>query len=69
VPCCAIIGEASSYSRQELIQRPTTDNVQRVRDFETLSPKSKVSIKPFPSGLRDPCKRGGRKIEVARGYR
>ena len=42
-------------------------NVQRVRDFEILSPKWDVFIKPLPSALRTLCGREGRKTIRARG--
>ena len=32
--------------------------MKTVRDFGALSPKYAVFIKPFPSGLRDLCRRG-----------
>ena len=39
----------------------------RVRDLRTSNPKWDVSIKPLPSRLRDPCRRGGRKTVRVRG--
>lgn len=40
------------------------DNVQRIKDLQTSNPKWDVSIKPFPSGLRECCGReGGRMLE------
>lgn len=40
--------------------------LQRVKDLGTLHPKRDVSIKPFPSELREPRRRG-RKILRASG--
>ena len=54
---------ASSFGRLEEIQRPKPDNMQRVRDLETLSPKQNVSIKFLPSRLwRSGGRRGGKCI-------
>jgi hypothetical protein len=39
----------------------------RVRDLETLSPNTDVSIKSISIKLRGPCGRGGRKDVNARG--
>lgn len=52
--------ETSSSNRWEH-RDPQPDLVQRVRDFETLSPKWAVSITSLPSGLREAHGRGGRK--------
>lgn len=38
------------------------NNVQRVRDLDTLSPKWEVSNKPLPLGLRELCRRGSKMI-------
>jgi hypothetical protein len=37
------------------------DNMQRVRDLETLNPMRVVSIKPLLWGLRELCRKKGRK--------
>lgn len=39
----------------------------RVRDLGTLSPKCDVFIKPLPSGCREHCGRGGKKIVWSSG--
>ena len=44
-----------------------TDIIQRVRDPETHSLKGDISIKSLCSGIRGPCKRGGRKSVRGRG--
>jgi hypothetical protein len=36
--------------------------MQRIRELGTLSPKWNTSIKYLPSGLRELCRREGRKI-------
>lgn len=59
----------SHWQRSCLMQRMGTntetylqaDSMQRVRDLGTLGPKWDVSIKSFPSGLRKPCGKEGRK--------
>lgn len=38
---------------------PQSNNIQRVRAPRTLSPKRDVSIKFFPHGLRELCRKGG----------
>jgi hypothetical protein len=38
-----------------------------MRYFRTFDPKWNVFIKPLPSRLRDPCRRGGRKTVRVRG--
>lgn len=43
------------------------DTVHRLRNFGTSSSKWGVFIKSLPSGLRDLCERGGRKIVGATG--
>jgi hypothetical protein len=43
--------------------------MQRVRDLETASPKQDISIKSFPSGPSDSCRKGGRKSVRAREKR
>lgn len=45
---------------------PQLDNGQTVRDFEKLSPKGNVSIKPHSSRLRSILRRESRKILRAR---
>lgn len=40
---------------------------ERVTNFGVLGPKSDVSIKPLPPGLKDLCGRGSRKIVGASG--
>lgn len=40
---------------------PQPDNMQRVKDLGTLSPKMEGSIKFFLAGTRKLCGRGGRK--------
>jgi hypothetical protein len=65
MPCSAIIREASSCSRWEQIET-NSQTVFRVRDLGTLSPND-VAIKSLPSGLRELCRRKGRKSVRARG--
>jgi hypothetical protein len=38
------------------------DNIQRVRDLETFTPKWVDSIKSISPRLRELCSKGGRKI-------
>jgi hypothetical protein len=45
---------------------PQLDNEQRVRVRGKLSTKWDVTIISIPSGLREPCRRGDRKIVRAR---
>lgn len=40
---------------------PHLDNVKRVRDLVTVSPKWKVITKYLPSWFREDCEKGGRK--------
>lgn len=44
----AFIREAASFTRLELTRDAQVDNVQRVRNLKTLSPKCDVFIKPLP---------------------
>lgn len=62
-----ILREPSSWSRRGQTQRPQPDNMQRGRDLQTLSCKSRVSIKSFPPGFREHCGRGGRKRVRGKG--
>lgn len=55
----AIIREASSYKRWELLCT--------VRNLGTLSSKWDAFSKLLPSGFRESCERGGRKSVRARG--
>lgn len=48
-------------------RNPQLDDVQRIRDFGTLTPKWDVFIKLFPSGPRELCRGGGGEILRARG--
>ena len=57
----ALIREASSCSRWELTQRPTTQQCEG-----SESPTWGVFIKPLPSRLRDLCDRGERKLAIPR---
>ena len=65
VPCSAIITEACSYSTNTETHSQTM--CKRVKDLCLLSPKREVFIKSLPSVLRDPCRRGGRKIIPTKG--
>lgn len=67
VLCSANIRESFSCSGWEQIQRLQPDNVQRMREPGTLSPKWDIAIKLRLLGPREPCRRGGRKSMVARG--
>jgi hypothetical protein len=58
VPPSAITREASSYSRWELTQNPTTEqSSEREKKPEILSPKWGVIVKCFLSCLRELWKR------------
>ena len=57
----------SDIIREANTETPKSDNIQRVRDLKTLSPKMVVSIKSLPLGLREPFGRGDRKSLRARG--
>lgn len=48
-------------------EEPQLDNIEKVRDFGVCSCLNRMSITPFPSGLRDLCRRGGRMIARIRG--
>jgi hypothetical protein len=41
--------------------------MQGMKDLRIFSPKCDVSMKSLPSGLREPCRKGGRKNVKARG--
>lgn len=51
-----LVGYGKDYRYLQL------DNLQRIRDFGTHSPKWDVSTKPIPSGLRELCEKEGGKI-------
>jgi hypothetical protein len=62
-----IIREDPSCTIWLLVRDPQLYNVQRLRDFGTLSYKWDVSTKPLSSRLMDVCRRGYRKTVKARG--
>lgn len=53
--------------KPEHIYKPQPDIMQGVRDLGMLSPEGDVSIKAFPSGFRELCRRGGVKRVRGRG--
>lgn len=66
VPCSVIIREASSHNTGRNIQRLTAKQCLE-RDNGTLSYVWDIPTKSFPSGFRELCGRGGRKILRFRG--
>lgn len=50
------------------LQKPQSDIIQRVKELETLSPKSEFLIKSFPQGSRNPVKKEAERMsELFRG--
>lgn len=64
VPCLAFIREAVNGNKY---RDPELDTRWRVRELGTLGHTWGFSIKSLPSGLIEPCGRGGRRIVKARG--
>ena len=60
MPCPANIREVPSFSDPQI-------NMERVRNFRTLSPKRDIFIKSLPSRISEPRGRGGRESVRARG--
>lgn len=49
-------------------ESPKLDAMQKVGDLGTFSPKGSISIKSFPSGLREVCGRKKNKNVTAKMY-
>lgn len=67
VPCSTIIREASSVANGNKYRHPELDNVQKVKNLETIRTKWDVSIKSLPLGSGNSCQRGVRKSVRAGG--
>lgn len=62
-----------SFQLQEQTERaktPQLENVQRMKDLATPSPKWNVSFQPLPSGFREFCRRGSRNFsKISSGWK
>lgn len=65
-PHSATIRETFSCGLKITSRDPQLDNMQRVRELETLGSKWDVSNKPSPQSS-ELCRRGGGKSAIARG--
>lgn len=61
-----LISNASSYSSAELTRRPTNEQCTGGNRPWTLRSKWDVFIKPLPSGIREPWRKGGGKTVETR---
>ena len=66
VPWSAIIRVASPAVDGNKYRDPVPNNVQKVRDLGTVSPKWDVSIKPLLTRLKEICRRRNRKRKIVR---
>lgn len=65
---CSIAQTLSEKLPSEANTETHSQPLCRVRDFGTVSQKYDVSIKSFPSEIREPCRRGGRKNVTVIGH-